>query len=76
MLFGTAKAMKNAKQRYIERASHRLDDLVGRHIKAVCDEQDFPDFDPARAERLTLAMVAAGQLVIETCPAGINRERR
>ena len=65
--------MKNAKQRQLEYTAQRLGVLTKAHVKEVLESQDFPDFDPARAERLYRQAIAAGTLGVESNPANFQR---
>jgi len=65
--------MKNTKQLQRDLALERLNMAIKDHLKDVLLNMDFPDFDPARAERSELLAIGSGLLGVETNPANFGR---
>lgn len=62
--------MKNAKQRFREYNAQQFASASKQLLAITLDRMDYPDYDPERAEVITLQMIASGQLAV--APEGMK----
>ena len=58
--------MKKARERFKQYCEAKFQQVCNQLLDIAITKQDYPDFDPDRAEELTRWMIASGRLAFDT----------